>query len=147
MKLLRILIFGKYFKISTPQRFGSRNFRVSGKRLIPIKISEIIFRVLHKQINRNIIQYSIHQIIQFTQFITILDNICYILCKEPNHFLALILNHKGRNLMNTKFCFSHTGIFGTISKITSVIANLLNTFIKLFFSIQGNRQIIDFLCS
>ena len=79
----------------------------------------------------------------------ILNNIpVYLFVKDPeDDFLALILNHKGRNLMNTKFCFSHTGIFGTISKITSVVANLLNTFIKLFFSIQGNRQIIDFLCS
>ena len=139
MKLLRILMFGKHFKISMAQCFGSRNFRVAGKRLVPIKISEIIFRVLHKQINRNIIQYGIHQIIQFTQFVTVLDNIRYILCKKPNHFLALILNHKGRNLMNTKFCFSHTGIFGTISKITSIITNLLNTFIKYFFGIQRNR--------
>ena len=139
MKLLRILMFGKHFKISMAQCFGSRNFRVAGKRLVPIKISEIIFRVLHKQINRNIIQYGIHQIIQFTQFVTVLDNIRYILCKKPNHFLALILNHKGRNLMNTKFCFSHTGILGTISKITSIITNLLNTFIKYFFGIQRNR--------
>ena len=139
MKLLRILMFGKHFKISMAQCFGSRNFRVAGKRLVPIKISEIIFRVLHKQINRNIIQYGIHQIIQFTQFVTVLDNIRYILRKEPNHFLTLILNHKSRNLMNTKFCFSHTGIFSTISKITSIITNLLNTFIKYFFGIQRNR--------
>ena len=139
MKLLRILMFGKHFKINMTQCLGSRNFRVTGKCFVPIKVSEIILRVFHKQINRNIIQYGIHQIIQFTQFVTVLDNIRYILCKKPNHFLALILNHKGRNLMNTKFCFSHTGIFGTISKITSIITNLLNTFIKYFFGIQRNR--------
>ena len=116
-----------------------------GECLVPIQISEIIFRVFYKHIYRNIIQDGIQQIIQFAQFIPILNYIRNVLSEEPYNLFLPIFHYESGHLMHTFFYFPHPGIPGMISHVAPVITYFLHSFFKYLFCMKRNRQIIDFL--
>ena len=145
MKFLRIRPFRKYLEIGTSQCTRCRNFGMIGECLVPIQISEIIFRVFYKHIYRNIIQDGIQQIIQFAQFIPILNYIRNVLSEEPYNLFLPIFHYESGHLMHTFFYFPHPGIPGMISHAAPVITYFLHSFFKYLFCMKRNRQIIDFL--
>ena len=104
----------KDLKVCSADCPGGRNLGMFGKCLVPIQISEIVLGIFHIQIDRDIIQNTVQQEIQFTKFIPLLYYIGNVLRKKLDKLRIILLCKVGRDLVYSVFLLTFAHIRCTV---------------------------------
>ena len=88
-EMLRILRAGENLVIGMPERPGGRNPRIFLERPVPVEVAELVARVFHKQIDRNVVEDALQDGVLLLDLVLVFDALRHVPAEEPDD-LALL---------------------------------------------------------
>ena len=99
-EMLRILRAGENLVIGMPERPGGRNPRIFLERPVPVEVTELVARVFHEQIDRDIVEDALQDRVHLLDLALVFDALRHVPAEEPDDlaFLEVVVDNVGHDV-------------------------------------------------
>ena len=99
-EMLRILRAGENLVIGMPERPGGRNPRIFLERPVPVEVTELVARVFHEQIDRDIVEDALQDGVHLLDLALVFDALRHVPAEEPDNlaFLEVVVDDVGHDV-------------------------------------------------